>query len=44
MLQVQPDGKPPVCKLMDYNKEMYVKQVKEKEQTKKKVGFKFIII
>lgn len=36
LVEVQPDGDPPVCKLMDYKKEMYVKQVKEKEQTKKK--------
>ncbi|XP_076932949.1 translation initiation factor IF3-1, mitochondrial-like [Bidens hawaiensis] len=36
LVEVQPDGNPPVCKLMDYKKEMYLKQVKEKEQTKKK--------
>ncbi|CAI9289176.1 unnamed protein product [Lactuca saligna] len=36
LVEVQPDGKPPVCKLMDYNREMYLRQAKEKEQTKKK--------
>ncbi|XP_076907104.1 uncharacterized protein LOC143563453 isoform X2 [Bidens hawaiensis] len=36
LVEVQPDGNPPVCKLMDYKKEMYLKQVKEKEQSKKK--------
>jgi len=37
LLQVDRDGKPPVCKLMDYNREMYLRQAKEKEETKKKV-------
>nr|XP_043634673.1 translation initiation factor IF3-1, mitochondrial [Erigeron canadensis] len=36
LVEVQGDANPPVCKLMDYNKEMYAKQVREKEQTKKK--------
>ncbi|CAH1451712.1 unnamed protein product [Lactuca virosa] len=36
LVEVQPDGNPPVCKLMDYNREMYLRQAKEKEQTKKK--------
>ncbi|KAI7737865.1 hypothetical protein M8C21_000960 [Ambrosia artemisiifolia] len=35
LVEVQ-SGNPPVCKLMDYNKEIYKKHVKEKEQTKKK--------
>ncbi|KAL4562035.1 hypothetical protein LXL04_034224 [Taraxacum kok-saghyz] len=34
LVEVQQDAKPRVCKLMDYNKEMYLRQVKEKEQTK----------
>ncbi|KAL4576106.1 hypothetical protein LXL04_012195 [Taraxacum kok-saghyz] len=34
LVEVQQDAKPLVCKLMDYNKEMYLRQVKEKEQTK----------
>ncbi|KAI3716827.1 hypothetical protein L1987_68007 [Smallanthus sonchifolius] len=36
LVEVQSSVDPPVCKLMDYKKEMYIKQVKEKEQTKKK--------
>ncbi|XP_071698581.1 translation initiation factor IF3-1, mitochondrial [Rutidosis leptorrhynchoides] len=36
LVEVQADANPPVCKLMNYNKEMYLKQVKEKEQSKKK--------
>ncbi|KAD5508127.1 hypothetical protein R6Q59_031242 [Mikania micrantha] len=36
LVAVQSDADPPVCKLMNYKKEMYIKQVKEKEQTKKK--------
>lgn len=38
LVEVQPDGKPPVCKLMDYKKEMYLRQIKEKELTKKKAN------
>ncbi|KAI3707242.1 hypothetical protein L6452_25587 [Arctium lappa] len=36
LVEVQADANPPVCKLMDYNKEMYARQAKEKELTKKK--------
>lgn len=36
LVEVGRDANPPVCKLMDYNKEMYLRQAKEKEQTKKK--------
>lgn len=36
LVEVQADGDPPVCKLMDYKKEMYLRHVKEKERTKKK--------
>ncbi|KAJ0901941.1 putative translation initiation factor 3 [Helianthus annuus] len=35
LVEVQ-SGNPPVCKLMDYNKEMYKKHILEKERTKKK--------
>ncbi|PWA80548.1 hypothetical protein CTI12_AA195460 [Artemisia annua] len=38
LVEVQPDGKPPVCKLMDYKKEMYLRQVKEKELAKQKAN------
>ncbi|GKE36263.1 translation initiation factor IF3-1, mitochondrial, partial [Tanacetum coccineum] len=38
LVEVQSDGKPPVFKLMDYKKEMYIRQVKEKELTKKKAN------
>lgn len=30
-MQVQANAKPPVCKLMDYNKEKYKQKMKEKE-------------
>ncbi|KAJ9556000.1 hypothetical protein OSB04_010614 [Centaurea solstitialis] len=36
LVEVQADANPPVCKLMDYNKEMYARHAKEKELTKKK--------
>ncbi|KVH89889.1 translation initiation factor IF3-1, mitochondrial [Cynara cardunculus var. scolymus] len=36
LVEVQADANPPVCKLMDYNKEIYARQAKEKELTKKK--------
>ncbi|KAK1408117.1 hypothetical protein QVD17_39751 [Tagetes erecta] len=36
LVEVQSGADPPVCKLMNYKKEKYIKHVKEKEQTKKK--------
>ena len=35
LVLVAPNGNPPVCKVMDYNKYRYEKQKKEKEATKK---------
>lgn len=37
LLQVQKLGNPPVCKIMDYHKEMYKRQEKDKERAKSKV-------
>lgn len=39
MLQVQKNGKPPVCKIMDFHKEMYKRQEKDKERAKSKVQY-----
>uniref|UniRef100_A0A5B7BD71 Translation initiation factor 3 N-terminal domain-containing protein n=1 Tax=Davidia involucrata TaxID=16924 RepID=A0A5B7BD71_DAVIN len=36
LVEVQRTAKPPVCKLMDYNKEKYKQQIKEKDRTKSK--------
>ncbi|XP_052192605.1 translation initiation factor IF3-1, mitochondrial [Diospyros lotus] len=36
LVEVQRNAKPPVCKLMDYNKEKYKQQVKEKDRSKNK--------
>ncbi len=35
LVLMNPNGNPPVCKVMDYNKYRYEKQKKEKEATKK---------
>ena len=35
LVEIAPDGKPPVCKLMDYGKFKYEKRRKEKEAKKK---------
>ncbi|KAL2937041.1 Translation initiation factor IF3-1 mitochondrial [Bienertia sinuspersici] len=34
LVEVDRNAKPPVCKIMDYNREKYKKQVKEKERAK----------
>lgn len=39
ILQVDRNAKPPVCKIMDYHREKYVKKLKEKERAKSKVLF-----
>lgn len=39
ILQVQGTANPPVCKIMDYHKEKYKKETREKEQIKIKVGY-----
>ena len=36
LVEVSPDSKPPVCKIMDYGKYHFEKEKKEKEQRKKK--------
>ncbi|XP_010530927.1 PREDICTED: uncharacterized protein LOC104807379 [Tarenaya hassleriana] len=36
LVEVQKDGNPPVCKIMDYNREKYLRAAKEKERTKAK--------
>ncbi|KAF5951517.1 hypothetical protein HYC85_009461 [Camellia sinensis] len=36
LVEVQRNAKPPVCKLMDYHKEKYNQQVKEKDRAKSK--------
>ncbi|GAB4838567.1 hypothetical protein Ancab_028113 [Ancistrocladus abbreviatus] len=36
LVEVQRNAKPPVCKIMDYHRERYKQQVKEKERTKSK--------
>ena len=35
MVEIAPDAKPPVCKIIDYGKYMYEKKKKEKEAKKK---------
>ena len=35
LVEVSPDAKPPVCKIIDYGKYRYEQQKKEKEQRKK---------
>lgn len=37
LVEVQRDAKPPVCKVMDYNKEKYKQQQREKERSKTKL-------
>lgn len=37
LVEVQKHAKPPVCKVMDYNKEKYKQQQREKERTKNKL-------
>lgn len=37
LVEVQRQAKPPVCKVMDYNKEKYKQQQREKERTKNKL-------
>lgn len=39
MLQVDKNAKPPVCKIMDFHKEMYKKKENDKERAKSKVRF-----
>lgn len=36
LVEVDRNAKPPVCKIMDYHREQYVKQLKEKERAKSK--------
>ena len=36
LVEVSPDSKPPVCKIMDYGKYHFEREKKEKEQRKKK--------
>ncbi|WOG94137.1 hypothetical protein DCAR_0313430 [Daucus carota subsp. sativus] len=36
LVEVDRNAKPPVCKIMDYHREQYVKKLKEKERTKSK--------
>ncbi|KAK9690730.1 hypothetical protein RND81_09G150200 [Saponaria officinalis] len=36
LVEVDPNAKPPVCRVMDYHREMYKKQVKGKEKAKMK--------
>ncbi|KAI8553984.1 hypothetical protein RHMOL_Rhmol05G0061300 [Rhododendron molle] len=36
LVEVQRNAKPPVCKLMDYHKEKYKQQIKEKDRAKSK--------
>ncbi|KAK1355032.1 hypothetical protein POM88_048288 [Heracleum sosnowskyi] len=36
LVEVDRNAKPPVCKIMDYHREQYVKQLKEKERSKSK--------
>ncbi len=38
LVEVAPDGKPPVCKLMDYGKYKYESAVKAREDRKKQVN------
>lgn len=35
LVEIAPDAKPPVCKVMDYKKHLYEKKKKEKEARKK---------
>ncbi len=35
LVEIAPDGKPPVCKIMDYGKHCYERSKKEKEARKK---------
>lgn len=35
LVEIAPDAKPPVCKVMDYKKHLYEKKKKEKEAKKK---------
>jgi len=42
MLQVDKNSTPPVCKIMDYHKEMYKKKENVKERAKSKVRFAMI--
>jgi translation initiation factor IF-3 len=37
--QVDRNANPPVCKIMDYHKEMYKKKESDKERAKSKVRF-----
>ena len=39
LVEVSPDAKPPVCKIMDYGKYHFEKEKKEKEQRRKKPSF-----
>lgn len=36
-MQVQKNAKPPVCKIMDFHKEKYKQQLKEKDRAKSQV-------
>jgi translation initiation factor IF-3 len=35
LVEISPDAKPPVCKLIEYGKLMYEKKMKEKDRKKK---------
>jgi len=39
MLQVDKNAKPPVCKIMDFHKQMYRRQEREKERAKSRVQY-----
>ena len=38
-IQVQQNADPPVCKIMDFHKEKYKKQMMQKERVKSKVDY-----
>ncbi|XP_057769219.1 translation initiation factor IF3-1, mitochondrial [Salvia miltiorrhiza] len=40
LVEVDKNGKPPVCKIFDYNKQKYIRQTKEKERAKSKFTLK----
>ncbi|KAH6768647.1 hypothetical protein C2S51_013983 [Perilla frutescens var. frutescens] len=40
LVEVDKNGKPPVCKIFDYNKQKYLQQTKEKERAKSKSTLK----
>lgn len=44
IVQVDRNAKPPVCKIMDFHKEMYKQQLKEKDRLKGKVCCSFCLL